>query len=107
MIPHQHRRNKATKLWRFSLHFHLIGYGWIVNTKGIYYESSWVVKNHRIRKSVGATAYHQLSHAGVKEGHHTITWCGCLALNKIKISKIKRERQFYPICGASTLKVIY
>ena len=38
---------------------HVLGYGWIV-------------KNHRIRKSVGATTYYPLIYAGIKEGHHTI-----------------------------------
>ena len=107
MIPHAYRQNSSSKLWRFSPHFHLIGYGWIVNTKWIYERTGWIIKNHRIRKSVGATAYYQLSHAGVKEGRHVFSWCGCLAWNKIKVSRLKKERQVCPLCGAPTLKVIY
>lgn len=107
MIPHPYRQNDKTKLWRFSPHFHIIGYGWIVNTKRIYDNTGWIVKNHRIRKDVGATAYYQLSHAGVKEGYHTISWCGRLAWNKVKIPKLRKERQLCPLCGAPIVKVVY
>lgn len=107
MIPHAYRQNKTSKLWRFSPHFHLLGYGWIVNTKRIYERTGWIIKNHRIRKSVGATAYYQLSHAGIKEGRHTISWCGSLAWNKIKIPKLRKERQLCPLCGSLIMKVIY
>ena len=106
-IHHAYRQNKHTKLWRFSPHFHHIGYGWIVNTKRIYEKTGWIIKNHRIRKSVGATAYYQLSHAGIKEGHHTITWCGLLAWNMTKIPRLPKERQCCPLCGARLLRVVY
>lgn len=107
LIPHPYRQNKRTKLWRFSPHFHLMGYGWIKDTKEIYDKTGWIVQNHRIRKSVGATAYYQLSHAGVRNGRHTLSWCGSLAWNKLTIPKIRKERQLCPLCGAPTLKVIY
>jgi len=107
MIPHPYRQNSKTKLWRFSPHFHTIGYGWIIGTSKIFNSTGWVVKNHRIRKSVGATAYYQLSHAGIKQGFHSISWCGLLAWNKIKIRKLRKERQVCPICGLRLVKVVY
>jgi len=107
MMPHAYCQNKNTKLWRFSPHFHLIGYGWIVNTKRIYEKTGWIIKNIGIRKSVGAIVYYQLSHAGIKEGHHTITWRGCIAWNMIKIPKLPKKRHCCPLCGAQLLRVVY
>lgn len=107
IIPHPYRQKKLSKLWRKSPHFHLLGYGWIDGTKEIYEKTGWIVKNHRIRKSVGATAYYQLSHSGVKQGNHTISWCGSLAWNKIRIPRIRKERQMCPICGAPIMTVSY
>ncbi|EMR74298.1 hypothetical protein MCGE09_00379 [Thaumarchaeota archaeon SCGC AB-539-E09] len=39
--------------------------------------------------------------------HHTISWCGLLAWNKIKIPKLRRERQICPIYGSNLFNVVY
>jgi hypothetical protein len=101
LIFHPYREKKPDKLWYWSPHFHAIGYGWIVNTAEISRDTGFVVKNHRVRESIGATAYYQLSHAGVKYGHRVISWIGDLAWNSEvgkRIPKMKAELELCPIC---------
>lgn len=70
------------KLWYIRPHFHIIGYGWIENVEQIYAKTGYVVKNLGVRDSVFMTALYQLSHAGYREGQHTVTWVGCMANNQ-------------------------
>jgi hypothetical protein len=84
--------------WIFSPHFHMIGYGFIENTSGEYEVSGWVVKNLGRRESVSATAFYQLSHAGVNDKYHTITWFGICAYNKLKV-EIEEPKDVCPVCG--------
>lgn len=67
------------KLWYIRPHFHLIGYGWIDNVEEAYSKTGYVVKNLGVRDSVFMTALYQLSHAGYREGQHTISWIGCMS----------------------------
>jgi len=82
LICHPFRYHKEIKQWYFSPHFHVIGFGWIENTKEIYHKEGWVVKNLGVRKSVFGTFHYQLSHAGVKKGFHTLVWFGRLSRAK-------------------------
>lgn len=85
-------------VWYFSLHFHVIGFGWIDGDKvKEVTKSGWVVKNLGVRDSVYATAQYLLSHAGVHEGYHTVTWFG--ALDWCDPPVIHSEK--CPYCGAS------
>ena len=70
------------RLWYIRPHFHLIGYGWIENTQQVYNKTGYVVKNLKARDSVFMTALYQLSHAGYREGQHTVTWIGCMSNRK-------------------------
>jgi hypothetical protein len=73
------KQNKNVKLWYIRPHFHLIGYGWIEGTAEEYDRSGWVVKNLGVRDSVMCTALYQLSHAGYREGQHTVSWLGFMS----------------------------
>ena len=90
LIFHPYRED-SKNYWYFSPHFHILGYGWIVQTATIYDKTGWIVKNHRVRKSIGATAYYQLSHAGVKTRHHVISWFGALSTRALKVERDKNE----------------
>lgn len=85
IIFHPFRYHKDTKRWYYSPHFHIIGFGWITNVKDTFQREGWVVKNKGVRESVFSTFYYQLSHAGVKRRHHTITWFGDLSYSKLKV----------------------
>lgn len=106
-IFHPYRENKATKLWRRSPHFHLLGYGWIKGVATLHERTGWIVKNHRIRKSVGGTAYYQLSHAGVKVGHHVVTWFGSLSWKALRLPRSRPTPETCPTCGAPLKPLIW
>jgi hypothetical protein len=106
-IFHPFRENELTKEWFFSPHFHMIGFGWIQKTKEGYERHGWVVKNARIRKTVSGTALYQLSHAGVHEKHHTVTWFGSMSYNKLRIPPKERDVEVCPICGQELRDLLY
>ena len=85
------RENKKTKLWYIRPHFHLIGYAprdWKnpendpftpARVAKMFNKTGWVVKNLGVRGSVMNTALYQLSHAGYREGQHTVSWIGVMS----------------------------
>jgi hypothetical protein len=79
MIYHPFGFDKKKKEWVVRPHFHILGFGWVVNTKKISEDDGWVIKNKGIRNSLHSTIYYQLSHAGVTKGVHAITWFGTLS----------------------------
>jgi len=107
LIFHPYRENKPKKRWYWSPHFHILGYGWIIGSGRIFKSSGWIVKNLRVRKNVGATAYYQLSHAGVKGGHHVVSWFGSLSWRALRVPREKAEPETCPMCGSRLRRVIY
>lgn len=106
-IYHPKRKNKR-KEWYFSPHFHMIGYGWIRDTRKNYVHSGYVVKNVGVRKNVRGTIFYQLSHCGVPENHrHVVTWFGALAYNKLKVGKIVKEKNVCPLCGSRLRRLVW
>ena len=105
MIYHPFRENKRTGKWRFSPHFHLIGYGWIENTGKIYHKHGWVIKNIGIRKDPFKVVRYQLSHCGVHAVRHTITYIGGLSGRRFKAPPIPKQTSTCPTCGGFMLPV--
>lgn len=109
-IYHPFREVEETKLWYFSPHFHMIGYGWIKGAGEEYLTSGWVSKNLGVRDSVYATAFYQLSHCGVWYGvgrRHSVTWFGKLSYNKLKADPEVVEKEVCPLCGAELRKLLW
>ena len=107
-VVHPFRHGKGTKAWEISPHFHIVGYGWVSHVGDMHQETGWVVKNLRVRKSVPSTIAYQLSHAGVKEQLHTITWFGNLSYNKLKIIKEREEYEdLCPLCGEVLERIVH
>ncbi len=79
MIYHPFGFDKKKKEWIVRPHFHILGFGWVINTKKISDSDGWVIKNKGLRDSLHSTIYYQLSHAGVSDGVHAITWFGSLS----------------------------
>jgi len=48
---HAFRLKNDGKTWFYSPHFHMIGYGWVTDTKKISSNDGWIIKNTGIRKS--------------------------------------------------------
>lgn len=99
VIFHHNRQHKKTKEWYFRPHFHVLAYGWVHGTREGFRSHGWVIKNVGIRKTVSGTALYQLSHAGVHDKFHTITWFGNLSYNKLKVPPRVPEKECCPICG--------
>jgi len=78
MIYHPFSLNKKTGQWTVRPHFHIVGFGWVVDTKKINDSDGWVIKNKGLRDSLHSTVYYQLSHAGISDEVHSITWFGSL-----------------------------
>jgi len=97
-IFHPFRYKKDLKMWYYSPHFHVIGFGWIENTVENYYKNGWIVKNKGFRDSTFATVYYQLSHAGIKKHNHTLVWFGDLSYSKLKVEKEEIEANICPYC---------
>lgn len=134
IIFHPWRENESadgTKngTWRFSPHFHILGYGWVTETSDVYQETGWLVHNVGVRKSVYATLMYQLSHAGVWMGpsrkqrrqetsagilpiakstkYHTLSWFGCLSYNKLRVPKCEREVERCPLCDEPLVELAF
>jgi len=106
LIYHPFRYNKQFKEWFFSPHFHVIGFGWIVNVQELYNKDGWIVKNKGLRDSVFGTFYYQLSHAGVKKGYHTLTWFGELSYSKLKVEE-EPNPDVCPLCNTKLRLIFY
>jgi len=106
-IFHPFREDPTSKTWYFSPHFHVLGYGWISRTKEGYERHGWVVKNAGIRKTVSGTALYQLSHAGIHDKYHTVTWFGRLSYNKLRVAPLEEEPEVCPACGSRLRELWY
>ena len=102
-----HPRRKANGAWYYSPHFHVVGYGWIRDVRRNYVHSGYVVKNVGIRKNLRGTIYYQLSHCGVSEKFHTVTWFGALAYSKLHVVKIVEKPNVCPICGQKLRRLVW
>lgn len=96
-VFHPYRCDSGT--WKWSPHFHILGYGWIQGTKEAYRDLGWIVKNLGVRKDVVRVTNYLLSHAGIRQGSHTVTWFGELGYAKLKVDKEPEENNC-PYCSA-------
>lgn len=92
---------------RWSPHFHVLGYGWIVNVEKTFQSSGWVIKNIGIRKTLKGTVKYQLSHCGIHASYHAITWFGRLAYNKMKLRRFEHAPPCCPWCGEDLRELIW
>ena len=103
IIYHPFKLDKKKMKWVCMPHFHVIGFGWVHDTKKISDEHGWVIKNKGVRESLHSTIYYQLSHAGVAEHIHSITWFGDLGYRSKYAELIKVENEepndYCEFCG--------
>ena len=113
MIYHPASYNKEKQRWVVRPHFHLICFGWVVNTKKISDDEGWVIKNKGLRDSLHSTIYYQLSHAGVSDKElHSVTWFGDLGYRakyatEIKVEDDSLESKLCPFCNGETKELHY
>lgn len=103
LIYHPFSLDKKNMKWISRPHFHVIGFGWVHDTKKISDKHGWVIKNKGVRKSLHSTIYYQLSHAGVADNIHSITWFGELGYRSKYAELIKVENEepndYCDFCG--------
>lgn len=101
--------------WRFSPHFHVLGFGWVKNVVDGYKKDGWLVKNiqdGKDERSVFRTAMYQLSHCGI-DTHgkkRPVSWfgvCSSAGKNRIKIPAMEREKHLCPSCEAELVQLRY
>jgi len=91
---HAFRFNKNSKTWFYSPHFHLIGYGWVVDTKKISKENGCIIKNTGVRESSNSvynTVLYLLSHTAIAKGVHSVNWFGDLSYRSKYAEELKRD----------------
>jgi hypothetical protein len=105
-IYHPYRETEV-KSWEFSPHFHVIGFGWVRFVAALYDKYGWIIKNLGLRKTVHGTILYQLSHAGVHEEHHVLTWFGKLAYNNFKVPELPETKPVCPLCDLELVNLIW
>jgi len=91
---HAYRLTKDGKIWYYSPHFHIIGYGWVKNTKKISSDEGWVIKNKGTRDSsasVYSTVGYQLSHTAIAKGVSSVVWFAELGYRAKYSSELKPD----------------
>ena len=114
MIWHPFRENDDGT-WRFSPHFHVLGFGWVKSTLEGYRKDGWLVKNiqdGKEERSVFRTAMYQLSHCGldVHGKFRPVSWFGVCATagkNRVIVPKMEKEKHVCPCCGAELVQLRY
>jgi len=100
-----HPFRQKDKKWHLSPHFHYLAFGWVANTSEIFQKNGWLVKNIGIRENPIGTIMYLLSHAGVKNRRHSITWFGDLSYSKLKVEKADFHVKC-PECGGNFQRLI-
>jgi len=103
LIYHPFKLDKKKGKWVSMPHFHLIGFGWLLDNNKNMNKDGWVIKNKGVRESLHSTIYYQLSHAGVSDNIHSITWFGELGYRSKYAGQIKVENEesndYCEFCG--------
>jgi hypothetical protein len=110
VIWHPFRENDDGT-WRFSPHFHILGFGWVRNVTEGFKKDGWLVKNIQDgdkERSIFQTALYQLSHCGLSEKYRPVTWFGCCSTvgkNRPEIPEMPKETHICPCCGAELVQL--
>jgi len=113
IIYHPFKLDKKKMKWVCMPHFHVIGFGWVLGdyVKKISKENGWVIKNKGVRKSLHSTIYYLLSHAGVAEHIHSVTWFGDLGYRSKYAELIKVENEesndCCEFCGKTLVNAVF
>jgi len=111
IIYHPFSLDEKSNQWTVRPHFHIVGFGWVVDTKKISDSEWWVIKNKGLRDSLHSTIYYQLSHSDVSDEVHSITWFGSLGYRAKYADRFKvdedDETDFCDYCGCMLVEFEY
>jgi len=102
VVVHPWRQDNHSKGWYLSPHIHVVGYGVMMHSDKFFEMSGgWVYHNKGVRKSIFGTMKYLLSHAGIADGRHTVTYFGLFSYNKLakKVIKTIKETSVCSECG--------
>ena len=103
---HPVRFRDSTREWYPYPHFHLVGFGNEQKIRKAFGRYRWYVKNEGERESVFQTFCYILSHAGIKKGHHAVTWFGKLSYRKMSMEKEPKITKC-PVCDEDFEEIYY
>ena len=112
LIFHSHRVNKLKQLY-LSPHFHVIAYGFIIDSpKFLKLSGGWIYKNMGKRSTLAGTLIYALDHCGLayvggsgKRVFHAVTWFGELSYNKLGKKEVIKEEKTVP-CKACQKEIL-
>ncbi len=97
---------KLRENWYVAPHFHVVGFGNMAKLRKTYGKFGWYVKNGGERETLFGTFWYLLSHCGVKNGKHSVTWIGKLSYRKLRIEK-EQKITCCPVCEGKFMPVSY
>lgn len=102
-VLHPFRFDKENK-WMPKIfpHYHLICFGWIENTAEIYEKTGIIINKISTlynETDVFRTVKYQLTHCGVKEKTHSVTYFGNISYSKLRVEKEEIELFLCPECS--------
>ncbi len=106
LIFHPFRFDEPSRKWKWSPHFHLVGFGSYRNLSAVFGWKKWYVGNMGFRKSVFHTLHYLLSHCGIKKGVHALTWLGDLSYCKLDV-QIEEKCNECPYCKSRLVPIFY
>lgn len=106
IIFHPFRFDKTNRIWYYSPHFHLVGFGYRFQIAQAFGKYGWFIKIEDERESVFQTFCYLLSHCGIKKGRHTVTWTGDLSYSKLKLEK-EPKITCCPVCGGDFMPIYH
>ena len=94
----------------YSPHFHALSVGYLMPSKEFYEKFRWryykqnttdLNNEDRARRML----WYSLSHAGITEGRHALTWTGRFSNNSMMVTHIERETVYpkCPCCGGGII----
>lgn len=84
-----------------SPHFHLICFGWILNTAEIHEKTGIIINKISTlynETDVFRTSKYQLTHCGIKDGKDAVVYFGSISYSKLKVEKEEKESVTCPYC---------
>lgn len=106
VIFHPFRFNKKLRLFYYSPHFHVIGFGIVIGIAESYKKHGWFVKDLGFRESVFQSFYYLLSHCGIRKGFKSVTWFGSLSYSKLKVEQ-EPDSNVCPVCNKKLVQIYY
>ena len=103
LYDHIRKQKKWWQYWRFSPHFHVIGYGQLIPIGDFEKRMpGWTYHNKGPVHEVFGLAYYLLSHAAVIAGRHSLSWFG--RLSQRSLEKEQEGTDYIPVlcptCGS-------